>query len=192
MDEIEKVDGVETENTAEVAEVETDKTAETEADSKDEVVEKPKETDEARRGRLQREITKLNKKLGVDEKPTKSKKSDELDYAKLAFHNSKSNSLKIESDEEMEFVKQQMDETGKSLGELLGTRYFQSEYKAYKDSKVVDDSVPSNKGRGAQTSTSKSVEFWMSKGEELPASTPENQKLILDIIDARIARAKGL
>ena len=59
------------------------------------------------------------------DKTERKKKSDELDYTHLAFHNSKSNTLKIESEEEIEWVKQQLEETGKPLQGLLNSKYFQ-------------------------------------------------------------------
>lgn len=120
----------------------------------------------------------------------KGKKSDELDYAQLAFHNSKSNSLKIETEEEMEFLKQQMEETGKSMQGLLNSKFFQTEYAAFKEAKIVDNSMPDVPNRNTATSASKTLEFWMNRGEELPPKTYENEKLILDIIDARYEKAK--
>ena len=143
------------------------------------------------------QLAKAKERLAaVPEKPEAKpqdkprKKSDELDYTHLAFHNSKSNTLKIESEEEIEWVKQQLEETGKPLQGLLNSKYFQTEYKSFKDSKAVDDSVPNVKGRSNQPSASRSLEYWMNRGDELPEDTYENKQLILDIVDARYKKAK--
>lgn len=136
---------------------------------------------------------KLNAKPAPEAPPQDKRaerKSDELDYAHLAFHNSKSDSLKVETEEEIEFTKQQMKETGKSLQGLLNSRYFQTEYKAFKESKVVNNAVPNPTGRTNQPSASRSVEYWMNRGDELPEDTYENKQLILDIVNARYQKAK--
>ena len=120
-----------------------------------------------------------------------SKKSDELDYAQLAFHNTKSDVQKIESEEEVEWVKQQMEETGKSLQGLLNSKFFKTEYEAFKTSKVVDKAVPVGTGRSNQAPASQSVEYWLNKGDtEFPPDTYANKKLIIDIVNARYEKAK--
>lgn len=145
--------------------------------------------------RLKTKADKLKLESKVDAKVEKKleavKKTDELDYAQLAFHNSKSNSLKIESEEEMDFLKSQMEETGKPLQSLLNSKFFQTEYAAFKQAKIVDGSVPNATGRSNQGAVSKSVEFWLAKGvDEFPPDTYENKQLILDIVNARYKKAK--
>lgn len=147
----------------------------------------------AKRLKTKADKQKLESKVDakVEKKLEAVKKSDELDYAQLAFHNSKSASLKIETEEEMEFLKTQLEETGKPLQSLLNSKFFQTEFSAFKNSKTVDSAVPNHSGRNSQGAVSKSVEFWLSKGvDEFPPDTYENKQLILDIVNARYKKAK--
>ena len=124
-----------------------------------------------------------------------SKKSDELDYAQIAFHNSKSNVLRVETPEDEEFLKSQIEESGKSTKEVLNSKWFNVLYKEHKEAQVVDNAVPQSAGsRTNQVPANRSVEYWLSKGDfEFPEDKPENRELILKIIDARTElKKKGL
>jgi hypothetical protein len=83
---------------------------------------------------------------------------------------------------EIEFVKKLQKETGKDVETLLGTTYFQTELKAFRDKATTDGAVPSSSKR-SQASSVDSVEYWLAKGE-LP---PKDQvKLRQDVVNARM------
>lgn len=180
MTEIEKVDGVETENTAEVVD-EVEETQEESTDTPDEVVaEKPqKESDESRRGRLQRELTKLNKKLGIENesKSSKSKKSDGIDYAQEAYLLANG----IKEADEIELVQERMSNTGKSLKEVLASKYLQEDLKELRDAKSVKEALPSSSKR-SNTSARNTVEYWIGKLDS------DKNASLLDIPDVKLRR----
>ena len=148
------------------------------------------------------EAKELKAKLPKEPEPkseAKPKKSDEIGFDVLAFHNSKSDSLKVETEEDIDFVKKLKEETGKDTPSLLNSNYFKTEYAAFKKGKAVDNSVPQGTGSrsGNQVPPQKSLEYWMSrnaakgKGDwELPPDTPENAGLTNKVIDALVALKK--
>lgn len=151
--------------------------------------EKPKETPEAKKARLERQLERLNKHLGVDKKPeTKetSTKSSEIDFGQLAFHNTKSGSVRIESDEDIAFLEKTIEETGKSQQAILGSKWFTEELKEIQEQKRSSSAIPKGGNRSAN-STKDSVDYWVSKGE-LPENTPANQELRRKIVNARYKR----
>lgn len=154
-------------------------------------VEKVKLTPEQQLAIYERKSKKLRKDLGLDsddkEPKAKATKSGDLDYGALAFHNSKSDSVKIESDEDIEFLKETMEETGKSQKDILASKWFQSELKERAEARRSSDAVP--KGTKRTGSSSKdTVEHWLAKGE-MPENTPENQELRRKIVAEKIKRA---
>lgn len=131
------------------------------------------EESEGRRRRLE---TKLNKSA---EKPEpQSKKSNDLDYGELAFLTAKG----VENDDEVDFVKTIINNTGRSLKDVVGDDYVQAKLSAMRDARAVKDATPSGTKRSAQ-SASDSVEYWLSKGE-LPDDTDLRRK----VVNARIEK----
>lgn len=122
--------------------------------------EKPKEkkkfTPEEQLAIHKRELKKLEKQLGLSEEPKEekaniTKKTSEVDYAGLAFYNSKSDVIKIESDEDVEFLQQTLEETGKSQKAILGSKWFQSELKERQAGRKTDEAVPKGTKRSSAT-----------------------------------------
>lgn len=145
--------------------------------------EKPQETPEAKLARLERQAKQLRKKLGVDEPETKSKKSkksEDLDYGQLAYLSAKG----IESDEDIDFVKEVMVETGKDLKDVIKSKYFQAELKDRKEAAIVREAIPSSSKRSG-TSTKDTVEHWLAKGQLPP---PEQTELRRKVVNARIQK----
>jgi len=177
--------------------IEQEKTNEPVVESQEVLVETPKEekpveTPEARKARLERQLKKVNKELGVEEekaepKPKKvvEEKSDEVDLAQLAFHNSKSDSTKIETDDDVEFLRTTMEDTGKSQKDILGAKWFKAELLERSEVKVVKDATPSSKR--SDGGSKNNVAFWSAKGE-LPPDTAENVKLREEVVDAMMAK----
>lgn len=136
-------------------------------------------------------ISELEAKIPKEPKPQDKKESQpaEFDYGQLAFHNSKTDSVKVETDEDIDFLKQQMAETGKSQSYILGSKWFQTELKDRIESRIVKNAMPSDTKRTAP-SVKNTVDYWLEKGE-YPPDTFENRKLRQDIQAAKEARAKA-
>lgn len=153
-------------------------------------------SDEDRLARAERTAKRLRKKLGKDGKPADeakpsktSDKSSDLDYGQLAFHNSKSSSVKIEHEEDIDFLKDTIKDTGKSQQSILDSKWFASELKERQESRASTDAIPKGQRRSNQVA-SDSVEYWIKKGE-LPPDTAENRKLRQDVVNAKMAKAKS-
>ena len=119
-----------------------------------------------------------------------SVKPDELDYGQLAFYNSKSDSVKIEHEEDIEFLKKQIEETGKSQQVILNSKWFQSDLKDIQAARTTQEATPPSTKRSV-TQTRDTVEYWLAKYDstgELPP--PDQRKLRQDVLNARIEREK--
>ena len=170
--------------------VETPEPKEPTDETPSEPQEKPQESLEARKARLSRELKQVNKKLGITEEPKKIKsKSDELDFGQLAFYNSKSDTIKIESDEDISFLQQTIEETGKDQKSILGAKWFQAELKERKEQKSVARATPSPSRLPGDNAKTK-IDYWLNR-KELPPNTPENKELIAKIFEAKYEREKA-
>lgn len=65
------------------------------------------------------------------------KKSDELDYGKLAFYNSQPDVVRITHPDDLEYIKNELKTTGKPQEEVLNFRYVQDELKARAEARVA-------------------------------------------------------
>lgn len=109
-------------------------------------------------------ISELETKIPKEPEPQNKKESqsENLDYGQLAFYNSKSDSEKLELDEDIEYLKDQVKETGKSQTYILGSKWFQSELKARKETRVSKNAVPSGSSRSTTTAKD-SADYWLDK-----------------------------
>lgn len=147
--------------------------------------EKPRETDEARLARLERQASQLKKKLGLEVKTVKepeSKKEETLDKMDRYFLRSE----KITDADEVDLVQDFMKNTGKSVEAIVDSKAFKAMLKEMRDERNAQDATPSNSKRSMQSSRN-SVDYWLAKGEMPPASEP---KLRQDFVNAKIQRAK--
>lgn len=187
MENEKKVDGVETEKNTEgnegLADVANPNVTDSEVDDEPEAkAERHQETPEARRGRLQRELTKLNKQLGIDEpeKSTrKSKKSSEFDEGQLAYLVAKG----IEADEDIEFTQNELEKHGGSLRELLNNEYFQSKVKARKEAKATLEATPTTTKRSG-SNTGDSVDYHYAK-YMATGKLPEDREMAIKVVNMR-------
>jgi hypothetical protein len=148
---------------------------------------KPKESNEARIARLERQLSQAKKKAGIEVETKKEKveeKKDGLDRIDRAVLRAE----KITSADEIELIESIKKETGKDVESILESRYFQSELKALREEKTSQDAMPSKTKRNSQSSTS-SVDYWLAKGEMPPASEP---KLRTEYVNAKIAKEKAV
>lgn len=145
---------------------------------------------EKARGIAQRAKTKLEKlkaqaKAEVKTKEAEPVKRGELDRLDKLFLRSEG----IKSASEMEFVQNMIEETGKTVEQLLDSKYFQSQLKELREEKATKDATPSGTKRSGQSSNNE-VDYWLAKGE-MPPATAENWQLRSDIVKAKSTKAKN-
>lgn len=124
------------------------------------------------------------KKASKPTEKTEPQTTDELDYAQKAY-------LRAEGIEtaEFDFVQSQLEESGKTIEQLLASKYFQTELKERREAKQVENATPT--GDRIPSNNAKSTkEYWLSRGE-LPPNTPENRKLREEVVNARYEREKS-
>lgn len=131
-------------------------------------------------GRLKRAETKLGKKANPEKK--ESKKSNELDYGQKAFLVANG----IKGVKETELVKDFMEQTGKSLDDVLESKYFLNELKDLRDITAVNDAVKDTSKRGTGVARD-SVDYWIAKGELPPVSETQLRR---DVVNAKIKNQK--
>jgi hypothetical protein len=154
----------------EVEETPEEETQQEEGDSTEETTDweaKAKELE----GRNKRLKTKLEKATQDKPKPIKA---GELDFGQLAFHNSKTDALKIESEEDIDFLKETMADTGKTQEALLKSKWFMAELKEKKEAtqKTIENkrAIPTNSRRSVPTGTD-NLDYWMKQPFE---KVPQN------------------
>ncbi len=158
---------------------------ETQEETREEITrEKPSETLEQRKARLERQLNQTNKKLGIDDKPEQksSKKSDGLDYGQKAYLLANG----IKEGAEVKMVQDIMQETGKSLEQVLGSKYFQAELKEARELQASSNAVPTGKRSGG--TGQESVDYWLAKGELPPASDVDLRR---KVVNARLQKVEN-
>lgn len=159
---------------------------------------KPVETDEQRLARFQRMTNQTRKKMGLDpidfegnKKPSNKKGKDNgsseapdgLDYAQKAYMNS----LGFKSQEQYDLAFEAMQNSGKSLDQVLDSKWFQEDLANL----ATKNAIPKGKdGRSNNTIATDTPEYWIAKGE-MPPNTPENQELRRKIVNAKVAKGKS-
>lgn len=125
------------------------------------------------------EAKKVEPKKVEEPKPSKETK-DDFDYAELAYLEAKGYS----DSKEQALAKKAMEDTGKSLKDVLENKYFQSEIKDMRDARASTDAIPKGSKRSGH-SLKKDVEYWLAKGELPPADQP---KLRQAYVNAKIKK----
>lgn len=171
---------IETEVTVEAPEVdETELVEETTTDAEETPEVRPKESPEAKRARLQRQLKRLNKELGDVEDEPKSvtkPKSGDFDYGEKAYLKASG----IKGVEELSFVKQWVDRTGDDLDTVVEDDIFQAKLEKLRSNSKSKSAIPPTGKRGTQASSS-SVEYWLAKPF---ADVPADMKR--QVLNARI------
>ncbi len=140
---------------------------------------KPKRTPQERLEHHKGIVERLEKKLG--HKPETAKAPDaRLDYGNLAFHNSKSDSIKIESPDDLEFLRNTLRDTGKSQESLLDSKWFIQEMKDRQVERAVQNAIPKGTKRAGQAQGDEfSIAYAHYKEtNELPADPMLRQKVV--------------
>lgn len=154
-------------------------------DDDSEETEQPKETPEAKLARLTRMKAQLEKKLGIStEKQTKTSKKGSLDYSQKAFLIANG----IKGNDEFGLVTEVMKSTGKSLDDIIESKYFKAELNELRELNKSADANPSS-GNRSSNSARNTVEYWIAKGELPPASEVELRR---KVVNARMQKAKSV
>jgi len=179
MTKIEKVDGVETENNAN--DIDVDTTVETDnIESEEKVETKTKLSPEDEEAMLEGRLKRLRKKMGKEEpkeKASKSKKSDDIDFAREAYLSANG----IKEADEIDLLNDFVSNTGKNVKEVLGSKFFQSELKELREAKAVKEALPSSSSR-SNTSAKDTVDYWLKKIDS------DKNVSLLDIPDIQLRR----
>lgn len=191
MSEIEKKEVEETEEVDETTE-ETETDPEVTEEETEEKSKEPKtESPEAKLARLERQAKQLRKKLGVEEKaePKKAKKSDDIDYAQEAYLIAQG----IKEADERELVRERMEDTGKSLKEIIESKSFQRDVKELRDERAVKLATPSS-SRRSSVSAKDTVDYWKAKIDAGQATLLDvsDIKLRRQIVNSRLAKEKDI
>lgn len=154
-----------------------------EGEKSDESQSKNQESLEDREARLERQLRQTRKKLGIDdaEPAKKTSKSDGLDYGEKAYL--VANGIKGSS--ETKLVQEIMADTGKSLEDVIDSKYFQAELKELRE---LEASSVTIKGKRSSGVGQDSVDYWLAKGELPPAS---EVKLRRDVVNARLKKSSN-
>lgn len=152
------------------------------------------EDPEAKRARLSRMLDRHDKKHGLGKYAekggegakdrSKDGKSGELDLTQKAYLNSEG----IKGKSEHGLVQEWMQDTGKSIEDIVENARFQAELKDLREGNATKEAMPKGTRRSTQTARD-SVEYWVAKGE-LPPNTPENRELRQKVVNARIKAKK--
>ena len=132
------------------------------------------------RGQLKRTLTKLEK-VGAEKAKSPEKKQEGFGYAEKAY-------LKAEglNSDEFKLVEEATQHTGKSIEELLGSKWFQAELKDFRETKATREAIPKGSERSS-SSTRDTVEYWIAKGELPPQ---EQFQLRRDVVNAKLKTEK--
>jgi hypothetical protein len=140
------------------------------------------ESPEAKRARLKRQLEQHDKKFGFKDeiKPSKAKKSEDFDYGQKAFLVASG-----VSKDNFELVKEIMSGTGKSIEDVLESKYFKAELKERQDANSAREATPTTSKR-IVSSPSDSVDYWINKGELPPTDQVELRR---KVVNEKIKRA---
>lgn len=150
--------------------------------------ERQKESPEARLARLKRMVAQEEKRQGLSrETKDHSKpevKSSELDYGQKAFLAANG----VKGEKELNLVKEVIKNTGKSIEEVLESKYFQADLKEMRDAETTSNALIKGTKRSGQSARD-SVEYWIAKGELPP---PEMVDLRRQVVNAKMkAQSSG-
>ena len=124
------------------------------------------------------------KTANPDEKAKQPQDKKEFDYAEKAYL--KSNGV---DKEDFPFVFETMQKAGKTLDELLDSKYFQAELKEKREERESAEAVPTGTKR-TSGSARDSVEYWIAKGGLPPADQVElRRKVVKAKVDAEKSKS---
>jgi hypothetical protein len=151
------------------------------AEEQEEVVERQQESLEDKESRLERQLNQTRKKMGKDEPKQKAKQSDSFDYGEQAFIEQRG----IKSNSDTEFLRAEMQDSGKSLKATLDNPRFLKDLEQHQALEVTANAVPT--GQNANSTATDSVEYWSAKPiAEVPADMRSK------VVNAKIAKERDV
>ncbi len=109
----------------------------------------------------------------VEAKPEEKKEGlDRIDRAVLRTE-------KIVSEDEVKLVEDIMKETGKTVEQVLESKYFLTELQSLRDTKTSADAIPKGINRSSQSARD-SVDYWIAKGELPPRDQVELRRKVVN------------
>ena len=129
--------------------------------------------------RLKKAATTKVETVSPPDKKIEKVEKTEFDYAEKAF-------LRASGIESVDYtlVWEAMKQTGKTLDEVLGFKYFQAELKEVREARATKDAIPSGSKRSTP-STRDTVDYWIAKGELPP---PDQIQLRRDVVNEKLKR----
>lgn len=136
----------------------------------------------AQRFKTKLEKSKIDSKVEKKVEKILETKKEGFDYAEKAF-------LKASGVTPTEFalVEEVMKATGKSLDDVLESKYFQAELKEQRENKASKDAIPSGSKRSTSSARDE-VDYWIAKGTLPPA---DQRELRTKVVNARLKAEKA-
>jgi len=126
----------------------------------------------------------------VEEKPkakAKEEKSNEPDYAKLAFLKGE----KVDNSDDIKLVLDEAERLKLPLTDILNMKHIKSQLKDNKDQREAEGGSPKGKGKSGGSASSE-VDYWIDKkNPDGTYKTPEDQELAGKVINARIKKEES-
>jgi len=133
--------------------------------------------------RLEAELAKTNK---PKEKETPKNESNEPEYGKLAFLESKG----VSNPDDQKVVQEEAARLNLPLTDILGMEHIQSKLKKAKVQREAEDGMPDGSGTGTGT-TKNTVEYWMDKKDKDGGyENPKDPELAIKVINARMEKER--
>ena len=166
---------------AETEEVEVEDTESEEAEAEEKSKAKPKLSDEQQLAIHKRETKKLEKRLGLSEKPkaeVRIEKSNEPDYGRIAYLKSEG----ITHSDDRKIVLDEAERLKLSLTDVVEMEHIKTRLQSNRDQREAQAGLPKGKGRTGGT-TPHDVEYHLAKG-----TTPDDQELAQKVVNARMKK----
>ena len=120
----------------------------------------------------------IKKEAKEEKKPDAPDKTNEPDYARLAFLEQRG----LTNPDDQKLVQDEAERLKLPLTDVLGMEHIKTKLKTAKDQREAADGMPKGRGKaGGQTQND--VDYWLAKGE-----TPDDQELAEKVIAARIKK----
>lgn len=138
--------------------------------------------------KAERENKELKAKLSKPETETPKNdeiKSNEPDYAKLAFLKGEG----VTNPDDQKLVQDEANRLKLPLTDVLGMEHIKSKLKSAQSQREAEAGMPSGSGKGSGGSAKNSVDYWVDKkNADGTYATPEDQELAGKVIEARMKK----
>ena len=127
-----------------------------------------------------KEWKKEEKKVEPIVEKKELEKSNEPDYARLAFLEQRG----LNNPDDQKLVQDEAERLKMPLTDILGMEHIKSKLQTAKDQREAAAGTPKGRGSGSGK-TQQDIDYWLAKGE-----TPDDQELAEKVMDARINKEK--